>query len=150
MARPTKYTPAITDSVRKLCAHFGATTQQVATLLEAGERTRKRWMHKYPELGEAMKPAKAVADERVVKSLYHRAIGYSVESEKVFCSNGKIVRAKVLVHYPPDTAAAIWGTKNRQPDDWRERRDFTPGDGDEAPPPVKIEVQVVDGRRKHA
>lgn len=150
MARPTTYTPDVPEQVRKLCEHFGATMQEVAQFLGVTRRTLTNWMHAHPELVEAMKPAKAVADERVVRSLYHRAIGYSYPSEKVFCHNGEIVRARVTVHCPPDTAAAIWWTKNRDPDNWRERREYVPGDGDEAPPPVKIEVSVMDGRRKDA
>lgn len=150
MARPSKYRAEYAEQVKRLCEHFGATTLEVAAFLGVTGRTLTNWMHKHPDLVEAMKPAKAVADERVVKSLYHRALGYSVESEKVFCNNGKIVRAKVLVHYPPDTAAAIWWTKNRMPELWKDRREDIPGEGDEAPQPVKIEVQVVDGRRKGA
>lgn len=148
MARPSKYRPEYAGQVAKLCEHFGATTLEVAEFLGITRRTLTNWMHKHPELVEAMKPAKAVADERVVKSLYHRAIGYSVESEKLFCQNGKVIRAKIIEHYPPDVAAAIWWTKNRMPEAWRDRRDDLPGDDDDAPPPVKVEVQVVDGRRR--
>src|SRR6516225_6395600 len=50
---------------------------------------------------------KAPADERVVVSLYQRALGYD--------HNGK--------HYPPDVTACIFWLKNRAPEEWRDRRE---------------------------
>lgn len=149
MARPSKFKPLYVEQARKLCDVFGATEDEVAEVLGVTRRTLLNWRNEHPELAEAMKLGKAGPNERVVRSLYHRAIGYSHEAEKIFVHNGKIVRARTVQHYPPDTAAAIWFTKNRMPDEWRERRDDPLGD-DETPVPVKIEVQVVDGKRKRA
>lgn len=148
--RPTKFRPEYVEQARKLCHVLAATEEEVAAVLGVTRRTLLNWRNEHPELDQAMQLGKDAPNERVVKSLYHRAIGYTHESEKIFVHNGRIIRAVTKQHYPPDTAAGIWWTKNRMPDEWRERREFIPGDGDEAPPPVKIEVAVVDGRRKRA
>ena len=69
-----------------------------------------------PRLGEEQHrklepPAKEVADERVGRALYHRAIGYSHPAVKVLTvalgnnAGSKVVREEYTEHYPPDTAA---------------------------------------------
>lgn len=77
-------------------------------------------------------------------------MGYSHKSVKIFMPAGKDapVYADFIEHFPPDTTAMIFWLKNRQPDKWRDKRDVGDDDGD-APPPVKVEVQVMDAR-KHA
>ena len=58
------------------------------------------------------------------------------------------VFADFIEHFPPDPTSMIFWLKNRQPDKWRDKRETGDDEGD-APPPVKIDVQVVDAR-KHA
>jgi hypothetical protein len=48
-------------------------------------------------------------------------VGYSVETEKILCSGGKIIRVRTVEHYPPDTTACIFWLKNRQPEIWRDK-----------------------------
>lgn len=38
---------------------------------------------------------------------------------------GKPVTVEVVKHYPPDTTAAIYWTKNRLPKEWRDRQEVT-------------------------
>ena len=68
-----------------------------------------------------LKSGKEVADNRVERSLYNRAVGYTFDSEKVFQHQGEIVRAKTVEHVPPDTTAGIFWLKNRKPAEWRDK-----------------------------
>jgi hypothetical protein len=63
----------------------------------------------------------ADADDRVERSLYNRAIGYSYDAVKIFCSrDGEIIEAPYVEHVPPDVTACIFWLKNRRPQDWRD------------------------------
>ena len=47
-------------------------------------------------------------------------MGYTFEAEEVFQYQGKIIRAKVIKHVPPDTTSMIFWLKNRRKDRWRD------------------------------
>lgn len=119
MARPSDYDPKFCQQAAKLCAQ-GATDKEVAEYLEVSDRTIYRWKAQYPKFCQALKTAKDIADDRVERSLYNRAVGYSFESEKVFQFQGEICRADVVEHVPPDVTAAIFWLKNRKPEQWRD------------------------------
>ena len=64
---------------------------------------------------------KAEADDRVERSLYSRAVGYSFNSEKIFCNkDGEVTRVPIVEHVPPDVTAQIFWLKNRDPARWRD------------------------------
>lgn len=117
--RPSSYQPEFAEQARKLC-ELGATDIEVADFFDVSGRTIYRWQLKYPEFCQALKAGKDIADERVERSLYHKATGYTYEAEKVFQYQGEIVRAKVREHIPPDTTSMIFWLKNRRPDAWRD------------------------------
>ena len=57
----------------------------------------------------------------VERSLYSRAVGYSFNSEKIFCNkDGEVTRVPIVEHVPPDVTAQIFWLKNRKPADWRD------------------------------
>jgi hypothetical protein len=58
----------------------------------------------------------------VEASLYRRAIGYTVSEEKMFYNSkgGYVHKEESVKHYPPDTTAAIFWLKNRNPKMWRD------------------------------
>jgi len=69
--------------------------------------------------------SKTDADARVEASLYHRALGYSYDSEEVrVLRDGQVIRVPIRVHMPPDTTAGIFWLKNRQPERWRDRHEL--------------------------
>lgn len=130
--RPSKFKPEFVEQAAKLAA-LGATDREVAEFFGVDERTLNRWKHEKPEFCQSLKVGKEAADERVEQSLYRRAVGYTYDSEKVFQFQGKIVRAAVTEHVPPDTTAGIFWLKNRKPDEWRDRQQVEvgrPGDFD--------------------
>jgi hypothetical protein len=68
------------------------------------------------------KGGKVEADKCVERSLYERANGYSYDAVKIFMPAGakKPVYAPYREHVPPDTTAAIFWLKNRDPARWRD------------------------------
>jgi len=119
VGRPSMYRPEYVELAKRFCAS-GQTDRELADFLEISIQTLLNWKAEYPEFLGAVKNAKDVADERVERSLYHRAIGYTFEAEEVFQFQGEIVRAKVRKHVPPDTVACIFWLKNRRKDVWRD------------------------------
>lgn len=122
VGRPSKYQPTFCEQAKKLC-RLGATDIEIADFFAVNVATLYRWKNDHPAFCEALKEGKAEADARVVDSLYHRAVGYSFDSEKVFQFQGKVIRAPVREHVPPDTTACIFWLKNRQAADWRDKQE---------------------------
>lgn len=123
MGRPSLYKPGFVEQARKLC-QLGATDVEIADFFRIAVSTLGNWKLDHPEFLEALKEGKAEADKRVEESLYHRAVGYSHDAVKIFMPAGadKPVHAPYREHYPPDTTAAIFWLKNRQPERWRDKQ----------------------------
>ncbi len=147
--RPTKYRPEFVRHAEKL-AMLGATDQEMADFFEVDQRTFYRWRNEHDDFCQALKQGKEHADTRVERSLFQMATGYEQDEVKIFMPAGSPVpvyapfRAKIA----PNVTAAIFWLKNRQPEQWREKREGDPGD--DAPVPVAVTVQVVDGRKDAA
>jgi hypothetical protein len=118
--RPTDYKPEFSEQAEKLCK-LGATDKDLADFFEVSIRTIERWRVQHEDFCRAGKSGKDEADNRVERSLFNRAVGYTFESEKIFNNKGEIVRAPCLEHVPPDVTAAIFWLKNRRKDEWRDR-----------------------------
>lgn len=120
--RPTDYKPEYAEQAAKLC-QLGATDADLADFFGVSGRTIYRWAAKHEEFSQSLKAGKDLADERVERSLYHKAVGYTFDSEKVFQFQGQIVRAETKEHVPPDTTAMIFWLKNRRKEQWRDRQE---------------------------
>jgi hypothetical protein len=123
--RPSSYKPEFAHQAEKLC-ELGATEQELANFFEKNIKTIYRWKIEFPEFCRAIKTGKEVADTRVERSLYHRAVGYEHEAVKIFMPAGasEPVYAPYIERYPPETAAMIFWLKNRKPDVWRDKREM--------------------------
>ena len=101
--RPTKYKPEYVQFAKQL-AKLGATDAGLADAFQVRISTIRLWMNNYPEFSEAIKVEKAAANQRVERSLYERANGYSYDAVKIFMPAG--AKEPVIVHYtehcPPD------------------------------------------------
>ena len=122
MARPRKYKEEFAEQAKKLCA-LGSTDIQLADFFGVVESTINKWKIDFPEFSESLKEGKRTFDnETVVKSLLHRAIGYSHKEEKIL-SNPKDPNSPIVVkttkHYPPDATSCIYWLNNRLPKDWK-------------------------------
>jgi len=121
--RPSSYKEEYAEQAAKLCK-LGATDIELADFFGVSDRTIYRWQSQFPEFCQALKAGKESSDERVERCLYHKAVGYTFDSVKIFQHQGQIVEAPYKEHVPPDTTAAIFWLKNRRPDLWRDKRDI--------------------------
>lgn|SRR5574343_159851 len=118
--RPTAYKAEFAAQAEKLCA-LGATDLELADFFGVDVRTVYRWKHDNPDFCQALKVGKDALDDRVERSLYQRAVGYSFNSEKLFHFQGMVTRADTVEHVPPDPGAALSWLKNRRGDKWRDK-----------------------------
>ena len=114
---------------------MGATDSDLADFFGVSSRTIARWSHEFSDFCQASRVGKESADERVIRSLFHRAVGYKHEAVKIFMPAGADapVYAPYTENVPPDTTAAIFWLKNRQRTEWRDRHEYEhgkPGDFD--------------------
>lgn len=138
MGRPTLFKPEFVEQAQKLCK-LGATDREIADFFKVDVATIYRWKHSHPDFCDALKLGKDACDDRVAKSLYHRATGYSFDSEKIHVTkDGDVVRVPTIEHCPPDPTSMIFWLKNRQRDKWSDRvtQEHTGPDGG----PVKLSV----------
>lgn len=120
--RPTKYQESYNRQAEKLCL-LGSTDKDMADFFEVDESTINRWKIEYPEFCESIKRGKISADANVASRLYKRAIGYEHDEDKIFNNNGKPLIVPTIKHVQPDTTAAIFWLKNRQPARWRDKQE---------------------------
>ncbi len=120
--RPSKYTQEFAVQAEKLC-RLGATDKDLADFFEVNTSTIWRWSQEHEAFCNALKVGKAEADDRIERSLYHKATGYSFEAVKIFMPAGakEPVYAPYTEHVAPDTTACIFWLKNRRPDQWRDK-----------------------------
>lgn len=120
--RPSLYLPEYAEQARKLCL-LGATDQEIADFFEVDVRTVYRWKAEHGEFCQSLKAGKEVADERVERSLYQKAIGYEQDAVKIFmpANAPEPVYAEFREKIAPDTTAAIFWLKNRRSDLWRDK-----------------------------
>ena len=122
VGRPTVYELAFCKQAHSL-AQQGATDREIAEALDVNESTLHRWKHSHPEFRESIKLGKESADQRVIQSLYRRAVGYSFDAIKIFQYEGAPVVVPHVEHVPPDVQAQVFWLKNRKPADWRDKQD---------------------------
>ena len=126
---PPKYVTSYPSKAYKL-ALLGCTIKEMGEIFGVTEETMFQWMEKYPKLSESIKAGRSDADANVADRLYQKAMGYSHDSEEIkVVSDGmgigsSVVRVPVKKHYPPDSTAAIFWLKNRQPAKWREKQEI--------------------------
>jgi hypothetical protein len=117
--RKPKFKSAFIGVARKACER-GFSDQEVADLLGINASTFYRWRVRYPQFARVVRLGKEMADNRVERALYERAIGYDFEREKQIMTRDGPQMLRWREHVPPDTAAALAYLKNRRPDRWRD------------------------------
>lgn len=122
MARPSSYKAEYAEQAEKLCK-LGATDGEMADFFGVSETTLNNWKTAHPEFLESLKRGKLLADANVADRLYSRAMGYAHDAVKIVADakTGAEHIVPYTEHYPPDTTAAIFWLKNRQPAKWRDK-----------------------------
>lgn len=137
--RPTAYKSEFVDLAYNY-ALLGATDDELATFFSVEVRTIHRWKESKPEFCHALKRGKEIADAEIASKLFHRARGYSHPEDKIFNNNGDPLVVPTIKHYPPDTTAAIFWLKNRQPRRFRDKQEhIVAGDQDS---PIKQDLTI--------
>lgn len=119
---PTKYKEEYNEQVYKLCL-LGAIDDQIADFFDVCVDTVNEWKKVYPEFSASIKRGKQFADAEVANSLFNRAKGCQHPDVDLKMYEGQIIETEIVKHYPPDTTAAIFWLKNRQPKDWRDKQE---------------------------
>lgn len=128
------YNPDYHDDWAWSLALKGATDQELAEAFGASKRTILRWKNEHPSFAEAYQRGKDVADAKVKKALYQRAIGYEViEKESTVdvdpkTGESKPVRVKTITkQIAPDTMAIMYWLNNRSKGEFAQRQEVTLG-----------------------
>lgn len=137
--RPTKYDEKFAELAYSFCL-LGADDAFLAEEFGIDVATLHRWKLKHSEFCDSIKRGKAIADAKIVKSLYKRAKGFdftekTYELKKVKTDQGDkeemVLTKKVLKHIAPDPVSIIYWLNNRQPKHWKnkqpEQKPDTPG-----------------------
>jgi hypothetical protein len=122
--RPSKYKTEYAEQAYKLCL-LGATDKDMASFFDVNEDTINEWKKTHEEFSESLKRGKVEADAVIAQKLFHRAKGYEHPEDQIFNNKGEAMIVPTIKHYPPDTTAAIFWLKNRQPDKWRDKQEVT-------------------------
>ena len=136
--RPTKYDPKYHIPWARGLLRRGATIKELAEEFGVAVSTIYEWSYQHEEFSEILKEDRELADFAVEDSLYRRAMGTKVTEKRTIVTAGpdgeshpsriEIVEKEV----PPDTTAAIFWLKNRNPKLWRDRQDIQVNETDDA------------------
>lgn len=106
------------------CARAAMTNFEMAQYFGVTEQTLNDWFIKDPDFALVMRANRMMADDRVERALYARAVGYSYKAQEVKITNeGKIYKTDVIKHVPPDITAITFWLKNRAPQQWKDKID---------------------------
>ena len=118
------------DVIRQtqLLSEMGATMHELAKIFNVSEDTVYFWQNKYPEFARALKLGRDASDERVVRSMYAKALGFEKTiEEEVVGKDGEVKTVKKKIYVPPSDTAAIFWLKNRRKNEWRDRHEYEVG-----------------------
>lgn len=122
--RPTDFRPEYVAQAEKLCAH-GATDAELADFFDVTVRTIYRWRNTREDFCHAMNVGKEKPDERVKRSLFQRATGYTyIEQVPIKVKTGQYTEEVQMIEVekivPPDTTAAHVWVRNRMKGEFAE------------------------------
>jgi hypothetical protein len=126
-------------------AQLGATDPEIADFLGVTRQTMHNWKLVHPEFADALRLGKAPADERVIRSLYQRAIGFHYTEQKavkikVGPDEERIELVEIEHYVPGDTAACGLWLRNRCPTGWGDLVDIEVGSPDSGDVYARITV----------
>ena len=117
IGRPTAFDPDLCDQAHNYCL-LGATNDELASFFNVSPRTIDNWIARHADFRTAVKRGRVVADARVARGLYERAVGYDREVERAVIAGGEVQRVTSTVHYPPNVQACIFWLRHRRPQTW--------------------------------
>jgi hypothetical protein len=120
LGRPLIYDSSFHPQEAQRLAAEGMIDAEIARNMGIGVSTLNDWKKKYPIFLESIKAGKAIVDQKVVGSLFQRACGFYVTETKTI-DDGHSVRIETTKKWVGDTTAQIYWTKNRMPEEFRDK-----------------------------
>ena len=108
MGRPTRFEPEMCEQAHNYCL-LGAINDELAEFFGVSPSTIDRWIAQHPDFGDAVKSGRIVADSKVARGLYARAVGYERKVEREVILGGELRPVTSTVHYPPNVQPASSG-----------------------------------------
>jgi hypothetical protein len=131
--------------IAKNMTRLGATLYDLADHFDVCVQTVKIWMVTHSAFAAAVKVGRVYCDERVKRSLYERAVGYTFNAVKILSTLDGVAKVPYLEHVPPDVNAAKFWLTNKRPEEFVERKEVgITGPNGETINRVEVEVVVVD------
>jgi hypothetical protein len=118
--QPTLYKPDYCAEAHNYCL-LGATNEDLAGFFDVTRRTIDNWIATHPDFAEAVRSGRIVADMRVARCLYERAVGWQQKVERTVLHQGEEKVLKNIVNHPPDVRACIFWLRNRRRKSWGDR-----------------------------
>lgn len=112
MGRPTSFHPDMCQEAHNYCL-LGATNDELAEFLGVSPSSIDRWLVRHADFESAVKSGRIVADARVARGLYARAVGYDRKVEREVILGGELKAVTSTVHYPPNVQACIFWLRHR-------------------------------------
>lgn len=123
----------------------GATDEEIAEAFHISVRTLHRWKKTHPELLTALEEGKDVADAKVKRSLYQRAVGYEAKEVTQIIEHDpatgtqRVSKTQVTTkHIVPDTMACMYWLNNRSKGEFSQRQEVTLGGSVRTSPMEKL------------
>ena len=132
-----EYDPAFAARVKRW-AEMGATVSEICDWLDCNVKTFYRWCANHDDLREAYRIGKAPNDDRVTRSLFERATGYTYTEEvaikvKIDQHVEKVEKVTLEKHMPADPASMAFYLVNRRPDLWQHKKTIEHQQGEALP-----------------
>ena len=121
--RPTTFPEIDLEHVEDL-VRLSYTPRMIARALDVDEANISRWRRQFPEFGKLLESAKDYAVEAVTNVLKESALGFEHDEEKIhFDSDGNVSTHDTVKKHKPEVAAQKFLLLNRDPTNWRDRRE---------------------------
>jgi len=121
--RPPVYNPGThPQRAYKILSREGVSLETLALAFGVSDGVLSQWKNQHPEFLRAITEGMwAWNTGAVTKSLVKRAVGFTVEEEKLFLdANGDLTRREVMKkYYPPDSTSMIFWLTNRSKEYWQ-------------------------------
>lgn len=104
----------------------GLTDEQIAEQIGINRKTLYEWKKKYDPISDALKRGKKVFDAESVQALHQAGIGHYIEevdTDITIRDGVEIKRVRKRKRWiPSNVTALIFWLKNRDPDNWKDRK----------------------------
>ena len=122
IGRPTSFHPDMCEQAHNYCL-LGATNDELAQFFDVSSSTIDNWIARHADFAGAVRSGRVVADAKVARGLYVRAVGYDRKVEREILVGGELKPVTSTVNYPPNVQACIFWLRNRRRRTWRDAPD---------------------------